>query len=92
MVSFYSRFSERGSQGHRKVTGSLAGSTVTGMFGQRIKRVEDPALLQGTAHFADDIHYPDMVHAHFVSSTYAHARITSIDVMAARKAPGVRTL
>jgi len=92
VVSFYSRFRERGSQGHREVTGSLAGSTVTSMFGQRIKRVEDPALLQGAARFADDIHYPDMVHAHFVRSAYAHARITSIDVMAARKASGVHAV
>ncbi len=70
---------------------SLAG-TVTGMFGQRIKRVEDPALLRGAARFADDIRYPDMLHAHFVRSAYAHARILSIDTTAARDLPGVRAI
>jgi len=92
VVSFYSRFSKRGSQGHRKVTELRTGSTVTGMFGQRIKRVEDPALLRGAARFADDIHYPDMLHAHFVRSAYAHARILSVDATAARGISGVHAV
>jgi len=62
------------------------------MFGQRIKRVEDPALLRGAARFADDIHYPDMLHAHFVRSAYAHARLISIDTTAACEMPGVHAV
>ncbi|HEX6608480.1 MAG TPA: xanthine dehydrogenase family protein molybdopterin-binding subunit, partial [Chloroflexia bacterium] len=61
----------------------------TQMFGARIKRSEDPQLLTGRAQFVDDVHIPGMVHAAFKRSDYAHARITGIDVEAARALPGV---
>ncbi len=51
----------------------------TRTFGQRIPRNEDPRLLTGQALFVDDVHLPRMVHAAFVRSPYAHARITAID-------------
>jgi carbon-monoxide dehydrogenase large subunit len=57
--------------------------------GQRIKRTEDPRLIKGLAHYVDDIRLPDTLHVAFVRSVYAHARITSIDVSDALKAPGV---
>ncbi|MEE2995804.1 MAG: xanthine dehydrogenase family protein molybdopterin-binding subunit [Pseudomonadota bacterium] len=59
------------------------------MFGQRIKRVEDPALLRGNGRYLDDIHLPGMLHAAFVRSPFAHARITGIDTSAALAADGV---
>ncbi|MCG8545061.1 MAG: xanthine dehydrogenase family protein molybdopterin-binding subunit, partial [Alphaproteobacteria bacterium] len=62
------------------------------MFGRRVKRVEDPALLRGEGRFADDIHYPGMLHAHFVRSPYAHARIAGIDAAAARAMSGVHAI
>ena len=58
-------------------------------FGARIKRNEDPRLLTGHALFVDDVNLPGMAHIAFVRSTYAHARIRSIDVSAARELPGV---
>lgn len=61
----------------------------TKVFGQSIKRVEDPRLLTGQAQFIDDISLPGMLHAAFLRSDYAHARIKSIDVSAALKRPGV---
>jgi carbon-monoxide dehydrogenase large subunit len=61
----------------------------TQMFGARIKRSEDPQLLTGRAQFVDDVDIPGMVHAAFKRSDYAHARITGIDVTAARALPGV---
>jgi aerobic carbon-monoxide dehydrogenase large subunit len=61
----------------------------TQMFGARIKRSEDPQLLTGRAQFVDDVDIPGMVHAAFKRSDYAHARITGIDVEAARAMPGV---
>jgi aerobic carbon-monoxide dehydrogenase large subunit len=61
----------------------------TRYIGQRIKRNEDPRLLTGQALFVDDVHLPGMLHASFVRSPYAHGRILSIDVSAARKRPGV---
>lgn len=61
----------------------------TQIFGKSIKRNEDPRLLTGNALFVDDVHLPDMLHAHFVRSPYAHARITNIDASAALETAGV---
>jgi carbon-monoxide dehydrogenase large subunit len=57
--------------------------------GQRMTRTEDPRLLTGEALFVDDVEIPGMLHAAFLRSDYAHARITSIDVSTARSRPGV---
>lgn len=57
--------------------------------GTSVKRVEDPALLSGRGQFVDDIHIPDTLHAAFVRSPHAHARIKSIDASAARQLEGV---
>jgi carbon-monoxide dehydrogenase large subunit len=61
----------------------------TRVFGQPIKRNEDPRLLTGQALFTDDVHMPGMLHAAFVRSDYAHARLLAIDTAAARSMPGV---
>src|SRR3989440_3349062 len=57
--------------------------------GKRQKRTEDPRLIQGLAHYVDDIKLPDTLHAIFLRSMYAHARIKSVDTSAAAKVPGV---
>jgi CO/xanthine dehydrogenase Mo-binding subunit len=57
--------------------------------GQRIKRTEDPLLLTGQAQFVGDVEIPGMLYAAFLRSDYAHARLRSIDVSAARDRPGV---
>ncbi|HSJ55209.1 MAG TPA: xanthine dehydrogenase family protein molybdopterin-binding subunit [Anaerolineae bacterium] len=59
------------------------------VIGQRIKRNEDPRLLTGQALFVDDVQIPGMLHVAFLRSDYAHARLLSIDVSAARQRPGV---
>jgi len=59
------------------------------VVGKGIKRTEDPRLIQGLAHYVDDIKLPDTLHAVFVRSIYAHARIKKVDVAAAQKTPGV---
>ena len=59
------------------------------VIGQRITRNEDPRLLTGQALFVDDVEIHNMLHAAFLRSDYAHARITSIDISAAREMPGV---
>ena len=59
------------------------------MFGERVKRVEDPALLRGRGRFVDDIHLPEMLHAAFVRSAHAHARIRAVDASAAAARPDV---
>ncbi len=59
------------------------------IFGSAIKRREDPRLITGAATYTDDIKLPGLTYAAILRSPYAHARITSIDVSAARRAPGV---
>ena len=61
----------------------------TRYFGQPIKRNEDARLLTGHALFTDDVHLPGLLHAAFVRSDYAHARIKRIDTSAAQAMPGV---
>ena len=53
-------------------------------FGARVARLEDPALLTGRGRFVDDMHLPGALHACFVRSPHAHARIRAIDTTAAR--------
>ena len=57
--------------------------------GQPVKRTEDPRLIQGLGHYVDDIKLADQLSVAFLRSPYAHARISSINVDAARSAPGV---
>ena len=61
----------------------------TRQFGQPIKRNEDPRLLTGRALFTDDVQLDGMLHAAFLRSDLAHARIRSTDVGVARERPGV---
>lgn len=59
------------------------------VVGQSIARLEDPPLLRGKGRFVDDIALPGMVHVAFIRSSFAHAKIVSIDCDAARATPGV---
>jgi aerobic carbon-monoxide dehydrogenase large subunit len=61
----------------------------TRYFGERIKRNEDPRLLTGQGLYVDDVDLPNMLHAAFVRSPYAHARINNIDVSQALEREGV---
>jgi len=51
--------------------------------------MEDPALLTGRGQFVDDLKLPGTLHAAFVRSPFAHARIRSLDAGRARAHPGV---
>ncbi|MFO1288726.1 MAG: xanthine dehydrogenase family protein molybdopterin-binding subunit [Rubrivivax sp.] len=57
--------------------------------GQAVRRVEDPALVQGQGRFTDDVTLPRQAWLVFVRSDRAHARLTSIDTAAAKAMPGV---
>ena len=65
---------------------------MTKTIGKRIPRIEDRDLIRGKAKFVDDIHIENLLHAVFVRSSYAHARILSIGREAALAAPGVRAV
>jgi len=58
-------------------------------IGKPMKRNEDGLLLTGQALFTDDVHLPDMLHAAFLRSDYAHGRILNIDAEFAKEIPGV---
>jgi len=58
-------------------------------IGQSILRKEDPTLLTGRGRYIADIMLPEMLHAAFVRSPFAHAKITHIDVSAAAAIDGV---
>jgi carbon-monoxide dehydrogenase large subunit len=60
--------------------------------GQSVKRREDPRLLTGHGSYVDDVVVPGMLHAAFVRSDIARARITRIDVEEARSLDGVRAV
>jgi carbon-monoxide dehydrogenase large subunit len=53
------------------------------------KRIEDDRLLTGRGLYSDDRSLPRQVWVAFLRSPHAHARIASIDLSAARAAPGV---
>jgi aerobic carbon-monoxide dehydrogenase large subunit len=58
-------------------------------IGRSITRREDQRLLTGRGQFIADLELPQMLHAMFVRSPVAHARIKAIDVSRAASAPGV---
>lgn len=60
--------------------------------GARVKRIEDARLVCGKGQFVDDIHFPGMLHAAFVRSSHAHAKIRAIDSTRAKGAAGVHAI
>jgi carbon-monoxide dehydrogenase large subunit len=57
--------------------------------GQARKRKEDARLIAGRTTWTDNMVLPGMLHLAVVRSPVAHAKIRSVDVEAARSAPGV---
>lgn len=64
----------------------------TGRFDSNERRVEGRLKTTGAARYTDDLSRPDMLWAGFVASPYPAARITSVDVTAARALPGVHAV
>ncbi len=58
-------------------------------IGQSAPRVEDWRLLRGEGRYTDDIDLPGQARGFLVRSPHAHARIVSVDVDEAARAPGV---
>ena len=57
--------------------------------GDRLLRKEDPRLVQGRGRYVGDIALPGMLHAAFVRSPHAHARLGAINADRVLKVPGV---
>jgi aerobic carbon-monoxide dehydrogenase large subunit len=62
------------------------------LVGQRVKRREDPRLIQGRATYVDDLKITGMQHIVFKRSDVAHGRIRSIDTSAAKAMEGVEAV
>ncbi|MCY3978182.1 MAG: xanthine dehydrogenase family protein molybdopterin-binding subunit, partial [Chloroflexi bacterium] len=59
------------------------------LVGASVKRKEDPGLITGSGKYVGDIKLPGMCHVAFARSPYAHAKILSIDTVAALAREGV---
>ena len=62
---------------------------VSSALGGAVRRREDERLVTGAGQYTDDVRRDDALHAVFVRSTFAHARITRVDVTVAAAMPGV---
>ncbi|QIZ37134.1 xanthine dehydrogenase family protein molybdopterin-binding subunit [Saccharopolyspora sp. ASAGF58] len=70
----------------------MTGTTAGKGTGKPMERVEDERLLRGLGTYVDDLTMPGTLHAYFVRSVHANARITSIDVEQARRLSGVHAV
>lgn len=59
------------------------------LTGRPVHRKEDRRLLTGHGSYVDDVAFPGMLHAAFVRSTSAHARLSAVAVGEAAAMPGV---
>ena len=62
------------------------------LVGQRVKRREDPRLIQGRGTYVDDVKIAGMQHLAFKRSDLAHGRIRSLDTSAAEAMEGVEAV
>jgi carbon-monoxide dehydrogenase large subunit len=62
------------------------------LVGTRVKRREDPRLIQGQATYVDDLKIAGMRHMAFKRSDVAHGKILSIDTSAAAAMDGVEAV
>ncbi len=59
------------------------------LIGRPLRRVEDRRFVTGRGEYVDDVAIPGVLHVALVRSTYAHARLRSIDASEAKAMPGV---
>jgi carbon-monoxide dehydrogenase large subunit len=62
---------------------------VSSALGGAVRRREDPRLITGAGLYTDDVPLDRCLHAVFVRSSMAHARLKSVDVTLAAAMPGV---
>src|SRR3954470_7251023 len=64
----------------------------TSPIGRDTPRIDGPLKVSGTAHYASDFHFPDLLYAVPVEATIANGNIRQLDTAAAEKMPGVRAI
>ena len=62
---------------------------VSKLVGTKVKRREDPRLVQGLSHYVDDLRMADVLHVAILRSPHAHARINGVNTDAALALSGV---
>jgi xanthine dehydrogenase YagR molybdenum-binding subunit len=62
------------------------------LLGTHVQRIDAPEKVTGRAKYTYDINRPGMIYGKIVRSPHPHARIVSIDLSAAEKAPGVKAV
>ena len=65
------------------------GASGVSYIGAALPRANAKRLLAGRGQYVDDVRLPRLLHAAFLRSPYAHARIIRVEVEAALAAPGV---
>ena len=70
----------------------MAAPVLPKLVGARVKRREDPRLIQGQATYVDDLKLVGMRHMAFKRSDVAHGKITSIDTSTAAQMEGVEAV
>jgi xanthine dehydrogenase YagR molybdenum-binding subunit len=60
------------------------------VLGTSVKRLDGPEKVTGRAKYTFDINRPGMLYGRIVRSPHPHARVLSIDLSAATRAPGVK--
>ena len=63
-----------------------------GGIGDAVLRKEDRKFVTGEGRYTDDLKLPGMLHAYFVRSPFAHAKVKSVDVSAALAVDGVHAV
>src|SRR5829696_6017482 len=71
---------------------STAAPVLPKLIGERVKRREDPRLIQGLGTYVDDLKVTGMLHLAFKRCDIAHGKITAIDTTAAAKMDGVEAV
>ena len=62
------------------------------VIGKPQPRIDGPFKVSGTAMYASDFHFPDLLYAVPVEATIANGKIQKLDTAAAEKMPGVRAI
>jgi xanthine dehydrogenase YagR molybdenum-binding subunit len=65
--------------------------TTRTVLGTAVTRLDAPEKVTGRARYTFDITRPGMIYGRIVRSPYPYARVVSVDLEAARRAPGVKT-
>jgi len=60
------------------------------VIGTPVKRLDGPDKVTGRAKYTFDINRPGMLYGRAVRSPHPHARVVSVDLSAAKRAPGVK--